>query len=699
MAATQVLFEEAGDFKAATVLSEAGASLQVELASGRRVKIKAAHVMLRFDAPAVETLMPAAQKLASELDIDFLWQCAPGDEFGFDELALDYFGARPDAVQSTALLLRLHGSPIHFQRKGRGRYRAAPEETVRTALAALARRRELEARIESLAERIGAGELPPEIAARPASLLVRPDKMSIEWRAFDMALRRTHLTPQRLLLEIGAFQSAHALHFACFAAENFPTGIGFEARATHSTPVADEHADLARAEVAAFSIDDETTTEIDDALSVTALDDGRWRIGIHIAAPALGLVHDSPLDAIARDRMSSVYMPGDKITMLPEAVVSRYSLDAGREVPALSLYLDVSADGLVIESTHSRVERVPIAANLRHEQTSALITEAALGDPQTMASLPFGPALQVLWRVTLASVARRERVRGKPEPRFRADFTFRIDRNDGGERVRIEPRLRDAPLDRIVAEMMILANSTWGGLLAEHGVPGIYRSQQAGRVRMSTQALPHEGLGVEQYIWGTSPLRRYVDLVNQRQLIALLRNDRPPLGAKDAAMFSIISGFDARHTAYQDFQQRMERLWCLRWIAQEQLARAEAVVVREDVVRLAQAPFYFRLAGLPALAPGRRILVELSDPDEIDLSVQARFIDLSSSAELEATDESGEDALPTAEDLAAEGSPAPGAALDIESSQAAAPSTDSGIKADPPIGTEPAASPISDPPG
>jgi exoribonuclease-2 len=326
-------------------------------------------------------------------------------------------------------------------------------------------------------------------------------------------------------------------------------------------------------------------------------------------------------------------MPGDKITMLPDSVVQRYSLDAGREVAALSLYLDISADGSVIESTHSRIERVPIAANLRHEQVSALATEAALTDPELAARLPFGSALAVLWRLTLASVAQRERVRGKPEPRFRADFSFRIDRLPEGERVRIEPRLRDAPLDRIVAEMMILANSLWGGLLAEHTVPGIYRSQQAGRVRMSTQALPHEGLGVEQYIWATSPLRRYVDLVNQRQLIALLRNERPPLGAKDAALFSIISAFDARHTAYQDFQQRMERLWCLRWVSQEGLRQTEAVVVREDVVRLARAPFYVRLPGMPAIAPGRRIMVELNDPDEVDLSIQARFIEVSSATD------------------------------------------------------------------
>lgn len=654
MSGSQVLFEEAGDFKAATVMSDAGASLQVELTSGRRVKIKATHVMLRFDSPAASELLGAAQRLADELDIEFLWQCAPHDEFGFTDFGSDYFGGRPGALELTALLLRLHSSPIHFQRKGRGRYRPAPEEAVRTAQASQARRKELEARIEALAERLSAGELPAEIAAQSTALLVRPDKMSLEWRALDLALKRTQQTPERLLLSLGAFDSPQAMHFQRFCAEHFPSGLGFPAESSPRAPN-DEGAALPLAEVQAFSIDDETTTEIDDALSVQALPGGGWRVGIHIAAPALGLAHDSHWDLIARQRMSSVYMPGDKITMLPETLVGRYSLDAGAVVPALSLYLDTSADGGLITGAHSLIERVPIAANLRHETLSDLVTEDSLADAEKAADLPYGRALQVLWQITLASVARRERVRGKPEPRFRADFSFRIDRGPDGERVRIEPRRRDAPLDRIVAEMMILANSHWGGLLAEHGIAGIYRSQQAGRVRMSTQALPHEGLGVAQYIWATSPLRRYVDLVNQRQLLALLDQQRAPLSARDSALFSIISAFDARHAAYQEFQQKMERVWCLHWLRQEGIRRAQAVVVREDVLRLAQAPFYFRLPGLPGLASGRKVMVDVVEVDLIDTSVDARYVGLSEHTDLDEAegevDEGVRDSPPAAPDV------------------------------------------------
>jgi exoribonuclease-2 len=632
---SHVLFEEDGGFKAGTVLSEAPASLQVEHASGKRSKVKAGHVVLRFDAPSPSELLPAAQRVADELDIDFLWECAPQEEFGFDELAGEYFGAAPDAVQATGVLLKLHAAPIHFHRKGRGRFRPAPAETVRLALAAVERRRQQELALEEYAQAMAEGRLPPQVAERAAALLVRPDRQSIEYRALDKACERTRKSPERLLLELGAFASPRELHFARFAFEHFPQGTGFPALPAPASPVDA----LPLAPVEAFSIDDSTTTEIDDALSVQVLPDGRLRVGVHIAAPALGIARGDALDALARDRMSTVYMPGGKITMLPEAAIRPFSLDAGTERPALSLYADLDAAGTAIERCFSVAERVRIAANLRHDELDGQFTEAALEDPA--APLPFGDALRALWKLTLSLAAGREKVRGKPEPRGRADFSFYVE----GERVRIVQRRRDAPLDRIVAEMAILANSEWGRLLAEHRVVGVYRSQQMGRVKMGTHPLPHQGLGVAQYAWSTSPLRRYIDLTNQRQLVAALRGEKPPYASNDAELFSIVSAFDAKYGAYADFQSSIERYWCLRWLAQEGISRAHAVVVREDLVRLADAPFYFRLPDLPPLAPGRRIVVDVLATDELALTLQARFVEAAAAA----TEAPGEGGLTDAE--------------------------------------------------
>jgi exoribonuclease-2 len=143
--------------------------------------------------------------------------------------------------------------------------------------------------------------------------------------------------------------------------------------------------------------------------------------------------------------------------------------------------------------------------------------------------------------------------------------------------VQITVRKRGAPLDLIVAEAAIVANSTWGLMLAEHGVPGIYRSQASlapgVKVRMGTKALPHAGIGVKAYSWATSPLRRYVDLVNQWQIIACARHGKTaalaaPFKPKDAELFGIISSFDGAYSAYNGYQAGMERFWTLKYLEQ-----------------------------------------------------------------------------------------------------------------------------------
>jgi exoribonuclease II len=635
---SHVVFEEDGGFKAGTVLTEAGGALQVEYASGKRGKIKASHVLMRFEQPGPQEVVRAAQSLADDIDLQFLWECAPQDEFDFDALAEDYFGAKPIASQRFGLLLRLHGAPVYFHRKGRGRYRPAPPDILTAALAALERKRLQEISIQQQAEQLVAQNLPEGWAALAAGMLMRPDKQSVAWRALELASERSGRNHQELLVEAGAFASARELHFGKFAAEHFPRGVAHtELGLDQVQALGDVGEHLPLAAVQAFSVDDSTTTEIDDALSVRALGPEHWEVGIHIAAPAVLIPLGSGLDQVGRARMSTVYMPGEKITMLPDALVQACSLDAGRTVPTLSLYLEVQGPGYAVVSTATRLERVTIAANLRHDLLDEAISEQALSGltprPGNAEIQPFWGALQVLWGLAQARTLEREKVRGKPEARFRSDFSFYIeDQPEVGEQVRIVQRRRDAPLDRIVAEMMILANSTWGKYLADHEVPGIYRSQQAGRVRTTTHPLPHAGLGVSQYIWSTSPLRRYVDLVNQRQIIAICTSSRAPYASNDSELFSVMSAFDAKYDAYADFQATMERYWCLRWLGQQTTDRVAAVSVREDLVRLADAPFYFRLSAMPEVAAGRRLWAQVIRRDEINVSLEARFIALDEAA-------------------------------------------------------------------
>lgn len=638
------LFEEAGKFLAGRVLSEAEASAQVELDSGKRVKVKAANILLKFEKPQPAELVAAAQRLSAEIDLDLAWEFAPEEEFGFAEFAALYFSEKPSLEQQAAALLRLFDAPHYFRRSGKGRFRKAPAEIVQQALAAIEKKKLQQEQIAQWAKDLAAGECPAPIREQLYKILFKPDKNASEYKAVVEASRATQRAPLDLLEAAGAIDSPYQFHWKRFLLENFPKGTGFPP--LQAPEIRDE---LPLAQAQAFSIDDSATTEIDDALSVTGLGSGTVVVGIHIAAPGLALQPASAIDQVARQRLSTVYVPGYKITMLPDDVVQAYTLLEGGARPAVSLYVTLDEATLEIKGSETKLERVPIAANLRHDKLDAVVTEQWLQDPafhppQEPPGLP-RRELSFLHRLALHLKAQREVVRGKPENFSRPDYNFRLAGNEGGEpqgteRVEISIRRRGAPLDLIVAEAMILANSTWGGWLHDLGVPGIYRSQASlapgVKVRMGTKAAPHAGIGVKSYAWSTSPLRRYTDLVNQWQIIAAARHGRTaalaaPFKPKDAELFSIISGFDAAYGAYNACQAGMERFWTLKHLQQEGIAELTATIFKDGpggfLARADDIPLVLPVVGGQGLARGSRVRVKLGEIDEITLDVAGTVIE------------------------------------------------------------------------
>ncbi len=625
------LFDDAGKFHAGRVMSEAESSLQVELDSGKRVKVKAANVMLRFDKPAPAELMAQATALASEIDLDLAWEFAPDADFGFADLAREYFDAKAGPEKQAAALLRLFEAPHYFRRLGKGLFKKAPQEVVQAALLGIERKKQVAAQIEAWATELVQGQCPAPVKTELFRILFKPDKNGAEYKAVVEASKRAQRSPLDLLTTAGAIESPYQFHWRRFLFEQFPKGYGFAAGL--AAPAIKEALPLAAAQ--AFSIDDSATTEIDDALSVQGLGTGTVVFGIHIAAPGLAIAPDAALDKVARERLSTVYMPGFKITMLPDEVVQAYTLSEGRACPAVSLYVTLDEATLEIKGHETRLEQVPIVANLRHDKLDAVITEASLTGAAA-ADYPYATELGFAFRLARALKARREVVRGKPETFNRPDYNFRrpghTGEPGGDEAVEIGTRQRGAPLDLIVAEAMILANSTWGGWLAEHGVPAIYRSQASLlpgiKVKMGTKPAPHAGMGVPQYAWATSPLRRYVDLVNQWQIIAVARHGRTaalaaPFKPKDAALFSIISGFDAAYGAYNGFQQAIERYWTLRWLQQQGVSDIEATVMKEGLVRSDTLPLVFRLPGTESLPRGSRVRARINGADLLTLELHA----------------------------------------------------------------------------
>jgi exoribonuclease-2 len=645
-----LFFEESGDFKAGSMMSQAGEAYQVELASGKRSKIKVKDVLLQFTSPDPVSLMEQAKVMASEIDLAFLWEVAGEEEFGFAELGTEYFGHAPHAVEAAGLILALHTAPVYFYKKGRGRYKAAPEASLKAALAGIEKKKQQAIIQASYVEQLKQNQLPEQLKALALQLLFKPEKNSIEYKALVEACDAMQTSAPRLMLANGGLASAKDLHLSKFLFENFPKGLAFPTVAIPSLP---DH--LPVANVQAFSIDDVTTTEIDDAFSVVKLTDNTVQVGIHIAAPTLGIKRGDALDMIARSRMSTVYMPGDKITMLPDELVETYTLGAGQTRPALSLYVTLNTEDWSVIATESKVEAVPMSANLRHNDLDALVTEENLandaGEYQHKADIA------VIWQwaqvLEKTRMAKRENFGLKAEQTNRVDFNFYVE----DDVVSVVRRKRGAPLDKMVAELMIFANSTWGKFMADHGIPGIYRAQGGGsggwaakmQVRMVTHAAPHQGLGVDQYAWSTSPLRRYTDLVNQWQIIACIEHGVTaplvaPFKPKDADLFAIVSGFEAAYSAYADFQNNMERYWCLRWLGQENARQVEAVVLKDEVLRLVDIPLIIRLPGMPQVARGAQVKLDILRWDEVDLSVEARLLEMLSTPIDESIDEDFEDA-------------------------------------------------------
>ena len=653
-----LVYEEGGDIKIATVQSASGAgdaeSWQATSLTGKKIKLKAKEVWLRFEKPEAQAVMSEATTLSKEIDLQLLWDCAPDEEFGLFDVSEEYFGAQATIPQQVSLGIALQGAPVFFRRKGRGRFQRAPLEQLQAGLAALERKQKELEQQSAWQQELVAGKFPEILQSSAQQLLFSADKNTSAYKALMAACNETGESPAQLMIRCGAIDSPLAYHQGMFLKAHFPNG------SAHSQTIAIDQdtyaaaiAQLPLADVKAFSIDDAGTTEIDDALSVTELADGGHRIGIHIAAPGLVIAKDDSLDQVARSRMSTVYFPGDKITMLPDSVIEQFSLDEGAPRPALSIYVDIDVAGVINQdSLQMRTEMVPMAANLRLENIEHLVSAESLSDEG--ATYPYRKELSVLWKAAqhlhtgrqekrVANGLRAEQL-GFIDPNALArDFYFQIKDVNGLEQVEIVARQRGSILDTIVAEWMIFCNSASGQLLADHGLPGLFRTQKGWgplRTRMQTTPGPHEGLGLDYYAWCTSPLRRYSDLVNQWQLIALAKHGVTakmvaPFPPNDATLMGIAADFESCYQTYGEYQDRLEKYWCLRWAMQDGESKKMHVRhLKEGMSRVELLPLHLPIPELASHPRMTRAQVLLADIDLLQLSAAVRVLEIEAKVEV-----------------------------------------------------------------
>ena len=599
-----IFYEESGQFKVAAIVQKNDATYQVDTQHGKRTKVKANNVFAEFDGD-MAAFLENAQAQAADIDTDLLWEVCGEEEFSAEAIAEEYYGHAPTKTELAATLIALYAAPMYFYKKAKGVFKAAPEETLKQALAAIERKKQQDAQIDAWAEALKRGEMPSEIAADLKTILHAPDKQSLTYKAFTKAADALKTSAYELAKKTGGITSIPQYLQDGFEIKYFPKGTDFPDLPLPEMP------NLPKADVTAFSIDDESTTEVDDALSLTDLGNGMKRVGIHIAAPSLAIKPGDKMGKNIMERLSTVYFPGGKITMLPENWIAAFSLDAGAYRPAVSIYFDVDSEFNVGEPT-CKIEAVNIAENLRIQTIEPHFNaETGLDEAGEMM---FAHHQDLIWFHQFAVAL--QKARGKYEPDRAPQYDYSIELDEEGK-VSVVRRERGSPIDMLVSEMMILANSTWAQMLHDNDLPGLFRVQPAGKVRMSTKSEPHIGMGVQHYGWFTSPLRRAADYINQKQLLSLIDDTAEPLFRQsDAELFAALRDFDTAYAAYADFQRQMEAYWSLVYLQQQGTSELTATILKEDLVRIEGLPLVTRATGIPFDAlPKSQVLLKITELD------------------------------------------------------------------------------------
>lgn len=596
--------------------------LTVVAEDGARFAIPADQVIARFpgvlagvaDGPAATVL--AALRAAVERRID--WEevhgrLEPGATLTFDQVAAAV-GAGPGADAPSARLgvaLALAGSDPWFRRNGVTWSVTSREAALARLAAADAAHRVVREDAAFLAWWPRRASSPPPADAAGAIEAVRGYALRGEAPAAErgraLAARVDLHEPDQAteaLVAVGLLaDDVNPAPWRAGLADAIPLGASDEARRLAAVPASHEgREDLSG--LFAVAVDDEETTEVDDAVSVRRAAAG-VEVLVHISDGAAAVPMGGPLDDAARARVSSLYAPDGAVAMLPPELVSgRASLEAGVDREAVTAAFVVREDGSVQSARFFR-SVVRVTRRLTYDATH---------DPASLAATPEDAALLV----AAARALRDARVRGGalvtglPSLKIRAD----------GGVPRIELRHQDTPGDAVVGEAAVLYNAEVGKLLAARDVAALFRTQDAARsgppatssplwpvlvrrrfapTHLRTEPMRHHGVGHDAYAQATSPLRRYADLVNQRQLVAVLRGEAPPY--RPADLETLATHVSERERTVRRASSDREAYWIARWVQAQGLTHLDGVLARAPRRGLGSVWVDALLAELPLRPP------------------------------------------------------------------------------------------------
>jgi exoribonuclease II len=619
---TLVEFLDEGRLKPGLVVREQGDQLAVTEAGGRERSIARDLVMLRYPerkvtretlAAAVAALEGERAQLTADLDLNLLWEVVHehGRSFGAEELAELFFGRR-SACATSVMLEALFNDRLYFVRRHLEFAARSTEqvERLRVQYDKVRLRSEASRHTRNLIRGVLEDGLvvPPEEAAPLIAELRRylenPFTRSRDLTAMIEAAV-TDIAPAEAAYEILERLGAPLPGPRFVVIGGVRTSIPEAAITAASQVVAP--ARNAGDDTAAVTIDDDDTVEVDDALSCEALADGELRVRVHIALVADFVAIHGPVDREAAARATTIYLPEATIRMLPDRIAcDAASLIAGEERHVLTTDVRLSATG-EIASYSIYPSRIRIAARLSYDACDALLM--AESDTAQAAALR---------RMNDAASRLRERRRlAGALLVHRREQKIKVSAD--GE-IELTMIANTSPSRQLVAELMVLSNYAAARWAADHRVPIIYRVQPslggdfaAQRPRLSLHPEFHAGIGLDHYAQLSSPIRRYMDLVLQRQLLAALA-EPPALAYQADELLTVLANAEAAEADGKELERRAKRYWTLRYLERNALGRSlEAVALRDGAsAELDAYAIRGSLHGAPNLTSQSRIMVRIA---------------------------------------------------------------------------------------
>ncbi len=559
-------------------------------------------------------------ELAAELDLQLLWEVAQeqGRSFSAAELSELFFGRRSNAAASV-MLEALLNDRTYFVRRHMDFVPRTPDQVERLRMQndrIRARSEDFRKIQKHLRDVLNGADRPP--AGEAAALIEELSRYLKNpfTRSRDMTQMLAHAAPDvdpaeaayEILERLGARPRVPRFAFIAGLKDEFSDAVMKEASEAVPGPRAISDGGFA------VTVDDDDTVEVDDALSCEALADGGVRVRVHIALVADFVAKGGAMDQEAAARATTVYLPETTIRMLPDPISCHAaSLIAGEDRPVMTTDVRLSADGELVEALIYPA-RIPIVRRLDYDQVDRLLESGARADD------------------VAATVARLHAAATQLRQRRRTAGAVLVQRREAKVRVRgdeVEITVLDnaSPGRTLVAEFMVLSNFVAARYAAMNRIPIIYRVQpQLGgdlasqRPRLSLHPEYHAGVGLDFYAQLSSPIRRYADLVLQRQLLGALKNrdSQTPIYTVDE-LLTVLAGAENAEASGRELERRAKRYWTLRYLERHALDGPILAYVAREGQSAELADFAVRgtLHGAPSLPNQMPIMVQVSRVDPL----------------------------------------------------------------------------------